>query len=133
METAILAMKSVYENSMELERLINDIDFTKILQCHHMEMEAKCRKEWEPIYNQFVKNAQWHDRMAQRNIVREFKQAEEKLKSAQETMRNQKETMAKSLQQSYTVLDKAGLKRNEVMVNIIRGVRVIESLKENVS
>ncbi|TMW53882.1 hypothetical protein DOY81_001053, partial [Sarcophaga bullata] len=130
MESATMAMKKIYENSMELERLINDIDFTKILQCHHMEMEAKCRKEWEPIYNQFVKNSQWHDRMAERHIVREFKQAEEKLKSAQETMRNQKETLAKSLQKCYAVLAKAGLKRNEIMVNIIRGVTVIENLKE---
>lgn len=132
-ENVVTITKSIYQNSMELNQLIDDIDFTKILKCYHMEMEAKFRKEYEPIQASLVKTLQWHEQMAQRHIVQKFKQTEDDLKKTQATLNKQRSTMAKSLEQSQEVLNKALIKRNDIIVRIIKSVKTVENLKENVS
>lgn len=122
----------LFKDTVELKNLINNIDFTKILQCYHMEMEAKCRKECQPIQECFVKTIKWHEKMEKRQIVQNYYQAEIALREAETDSKNQLVSMENNLKHSLELVSHAYEKRNELIVNLVTGEKEFELLKEKV-
>ncbi|KAM7353601.1 uncharacterized protein ACRADG_005596 [Cochliomyia hominivorax] len=122
----------MYQYSIELNSLLHKIDFTKILQCHHMEMETKCHQEWQPFQEGFLKTVKWQEQMEQRSIVQKYRQTEGKKHELEEAYLREKETMEKSLKQSWEQTKEATEKRNELIVNLIKGTKDMEEQKKKV-
>lgn len=122
----------IYHDSVQLNKLLQGIDFTKILQCHYMEMEKKLQLEWQPLQQAFSKTAKLEEQMEQRTIVQEYREKLKDLEKVKIDYEKDKESVEKSLQQSSEQIQEAIAIRNVLIVKIIKESKDLANVKEMV-
>ncbi|XP_046812515.1 uncharacterized protein LOC124421415 [Lucilia cuprina] len=120
----------IFQQILELNSLLKQIDFGKIVKCHHMEMETKFLKESQPIQEAMSHTQEWYEKMEQRSIVRKYRQVAIANREAEEKAQKELDAMRISGKESMDKLLQAKDKRNALIVAIIQEAKEIEAFKE---
>lgn len=97
-----------------------------------MEMEARCRKEWQPIEDCFITTLNWHQQMEQRHVVQRYRQAEIAYCEAENSNKIQLKSMEESLKQSIELINKGKDRRNNILVALIKGRENLDDFNKKV-
>lgn len=118
----------MYQYNVELNNLMDKYKFSKILQCHHMEMLTRCHQEWQPLEEGFMKTIKWQEETEQRSIIQKYCQKEDELLEEKEEYQREKEYLRQIIDNIEEIIDK----RNELIVNLIKASNKMENLKPQV-
>ncbi|XP_037808931.1 uncharacterized protein LOC119601821 [Lucilia sericata] len=129
-ETCDQISMGIFQQTLELNSLLKQIDFGKIVKCHHMEMEGKFLKESQPIQDAMSHTQEWYEKMEQRHIVRKYRQAEIANREAEQEARKELDAMRLSDKESMEKLLQAKDKRNVLIVSLIQEAKEIEALNK---
>lgn len=132
--------RSVEETNMQLMQsctniryAISQIDFVKILQCNHMQMEQDWRKEWQQMQEYSVAILKCHEQMEQRDVVQRYRKVEIAYKEAKINSEKQKISLGKILNEGQLRLRGIKEKRNALIIAFVESCKDINSLKTEVS
>lgn len=132
--------RSVEETNMQLMQsctniryAISQIDFVKILQCNHMQMEQDWRKEWQQMQEYSVAILKCHEQMEQRDVVQRYRKVEIAYKEAKINSEKQKKSLGKILKEGQLRLRGIKEKRNALIIAFVESCKDINSLKTEVS
>lgn len=122
----------MYQYNVELNNLMDKYEFSKILQCHHMEMLTKCHQEWQPLEEGFMKTTKWQEETEQKSIIQKYGQKEDELLEEKEEYQRKKESLGEYLRQIMDNIEEIIDKRNELIVNLIKASKEMGDLKQKV-
>ncbi|XP_075152661.1 uncharacterized protein LOC142226489 [Haematobia irritans] len=120
----------VIENCTNIRFAISKIDFSKILQCDHMEKEQKLRKEWEQMQNYSHSLSQWYEKMEQRDVVKRYRAAEIKYKEAENSLERIRSSFEKSKQETRARMNAAKEKQYQLIVLLAQKYKEIQTLSQ---
>uniref|UniRef100_A0A1I8MZX6 Uncharacterized protein n=1 Tax=Musca domestica TaxID=7370 RepID=A0A1I8MZX6_MUSDO len=122
--------QQLMESCVNIRYALSQIDYVKILQCKHMEMEQTWRKEWQKIQDSTVSMLKWHKKMEERDVVKKYRQVETGWKTSKNNLENCKAACNKSANEARRQVREAKDKRQCLIVSLAETWRDLNKLRK---
>ncbi|XP_013107258.2 extracellular matrix-binding protein ebh [Stomoxys calcitrans] len=117
-------------NCVALRFNIMQIDFMKILQCNHMQMEQNFRHEMQQIHDMTMSLSPLYEQMEQRDVVQRYRTAQLAYKESKEELEKVQSSLEKCTREGLKRLNNAKEKSNKLIVSLVQSCKNLNDLKQ---
>ncbi|XP_073825771.1 uncharacterized protein [Musca autumnalis] len=120
--------QQLIESCVNIRYALSQIDYIKILQCKHMEMEQTWRKEWQKMQDYTVSILKGHQKMQDRHVVQKYRKVEVIWKGVKNNLETLQTTYGNTINESRQQLQTAKGKQKNLIISMAEALRDLGNL-----